>query len=210
MISAVLRVVLQHKDRRVIPVRTVRHRLHDPPDREIIVGNRCIRRRHARSRTRSVIVGQPQQHELRQLLAAAGLARLHEAGKLAQKFIGAQLIGIVEFEVGISRIEVPLELRLGRRVVRDQRNRVLVGTLAAAEVRWQRLPRLYFSARTRRRLRGRRATGWWNALRRVGTPRCGNELAIVAIESVCAAPNSPTGIPLPARSRRESPAFIGI
>ena len=164
------------------------------PNSQIVVGDRRVRRRRPRARARRVIVGQTQQHELRQLLAVAVLARLHEAGKLAQKLIGAKLIGIFEFEVGVVGIEVSPQFRLGRRVVRDQGNRVFVGALASAQLRGQVFSGLDLFARAiRRMLRGSAAglpdclsagprTTWWPRTRRSGG------------RSDCAAPGCPRDI----------------
>ncbi len=146
MVRAILRVVFQDKDRRVVPVGTVRHRLNHSTDREVIVGNGSVRRRQTRVRPRSVVIRQPQQNKLRHLLAAAARARFHKAGEFAQKFVSAKLVRIVKLEIGVLRIEMPLQLRLGGRVIGNQRDRVLIRILAAAEACRQLLARLHLAA----------------------------------------------------------------
>src|SRR5262249_56734952 len=56
MIEAVLRIVLRHENRRLLPVPALRDRFNDAAEGEIVVGDRGARRRKARARPLCVIV----------------------------------------------------------------------------------------------------------------------------------------------------------
>ena len=66
VIAAVLRIVLQNKDGRVVPVRAMRKCFHHPAHRQVIVRHGRLRCRQARLRPEGVVVAQAQDHELRQ------------------------------------------------------------------------------------------------------------------------------------------------
>src|SRR5580704_12933004 len=100
MISAVLRVVLENKDSRVVPVSAVRDRFHHPTDCEIVIGNARGWSRLSRCGAVSVIVGQIKKNECRKLGSVTFLASANESVKLVQEFISPQLIGILRVKVG--------------------------------------------------------------------------------------------------------------
>jgi hypothetical protein len=79
-----------------------------------------------------VVVGQVKQDELRQFLPRA--TGSHELIKLAQELIGAQLVGIVGFEVGKERIIVIAQRGFGGTHAFQLRNRPRPRTRPAARV----------------------------------------------------------------------------
>src|SRR5665213_533873 len=50
VVGAVLRIVFENEERRIVPIGRVRNRLHSAANREIVVGHRRLRRRPARRR----------------------------------------------------------------------------------------------------------------------------------------------------------------
>src|SRR6185369_7336613 len=106
VVGAMLRVVFENEDSSVVPVRAVRDSLHDTANCQIIVRDRSGGAWHARLSAVRVVVGKIEQDELRQLSSLAFLARAHKSFKLVQKFVGAELIGILSIEIWKQRIEV--------------------------------------------------------------------------------------------------------
>src|SRR5271157_3921232 len=184
VIGAVLRIVFEHEDRRVVPVRAVREGFYHAAQSEVVIGYRRSRRRRSGTCAGCVVIGQPQQHELWQLLASATFARLHKPGEFTQKFIGAKLLGIFNSEVGVVRVEVSTQLWLGRRVIRNQGNRELVGALATTQLLRKIFPGLDFLARAIRRMVLGCAGGRRAVLLHVFAPPGVHELAVVAVGQV--------------------------
>ncbi len=42
VICAILRIIFQNEERRVVPIRRVRHRIYCAPNRQIVIGNRSL------------------------------------------------------------------------------------------------------------------------------------------------------------------------
>jgi len=106
VVGAILRVVFDHEDGGVIPIRAVGDGIDNPPKREIIIGDGCGRRRLPFCGAESVIIGKIEQDECGQLRSASLLSRADELGKVVEKFIGAELVGILNVEVGKVGINV--------------------------------------------------------------------------------------------------------
>src|ERR1019366_1089578 len=98
VVGAVLRIVFDDEDGGVVPVGTVGDGVDDAADRQIVVGDRGLRRGLAGTRASSVIVGQIEKRELRKFFG--GSFGFHELVELAEEFVGAELVGIVGIEVG--------------------------------------------------------------------------------------------------------------
>src|SRR5579884_2977253 len=96
MVGAILRVVLDYENRRVVPVRTVGDRLGDTSHGKIVVGYRRIWRRRAGLCAGGVVVGQTHQAKVRKLGAMTCFPGLYESCKLPQKFIGPELVRIFD------------------------------------------------------------------------------------------------------------------
>src|SRR5215217_211382 len=114
MVWSVLRVVFQHEDNSIFPVRRVGNSFHDSPEREVIVSHVCFRRWHSRTATRSVIAGEMHDLQVRQITTANKLL------KLFQPNIDANLIPNVHVESRIIRTRVWLERSL-HRVISNRR-----------------------------------------------------------------------------------------
>src|ERR1035437_10586989 len=97
VIGAVLRVVLDHEDGSVVPVRTMGDGIDHTAKRQVVIGYRGLRRRLAGTRTAGVVVGPVEQRELRKLLG--GSLRFPELAEFAEEFVGAELVGIVGIAV---------------------------------------------------------------------------------------------------------------
>ena len=100
VIGAVLRVVFDHEDGSVVPVRAVGDGIDNAAEREVVIGDRGLRRGLARTRASGVVVGKVEQRELRKLFGAS--LRFHKLVELAQEFVGAELVGIVGLKSGKS------------------------------------------------------------------------------------------------------------
>src|SRR5215470_8459729 len=112
----------------------------------------------SRTRASGVIIGQVEQDELRQLLR--GSLPFYEFVKLAEKFVGAKLVGIVGVEVGKERVEVISQSSFCRTHLVSYRNRPWPWAWTSArtsDVRWQRISFCDFGLGTRGRF-GRRGT----------------------------------------------------
>src|SRR5579872_2181073 len=94
VIGAVLSVIFDDENGGVIPVRTVRNSLDDAAHGKVVVGNAGGGLALPGAGCGGVVVGQAQQHEIRQLGALVLLARANKLFKLVQKLVGAQLVGI--------------------------------------------------------------------------------------------------------------------
>src|SRR5208282_2864398 len=104
VIGAILRVVLDDEDGGVVPVGTVGEGIDYAAYRQIVVGDRGLRRGLAGTRASGVVVGQVEERELRKFFGAS--LGFHELGEFAEEFVGAELVGIVGVEVGKLRIVV--------------------------------------------------------------------------------------------------------
>ena len=93
VIGAVLRVVFDDEDGGVVPVRAVGDGIDHAAERQIVVGDRGLRRGLAGTRASGVVVGQIEQRELRKFFG--GSLRFHKLVELAQEFVGAELVGII-------------------------------------------------------------------------------------------------------------------
>src|SRR6266571_1358740 len=107
VIGPILRVVLQHEDHRVLPEGTLRQRLDDPPQCEIVVRHVRSRRWLAGSRTGRVIIRQVK------YLQRWQLPRSHEFMKLSDPEVGARLIGYVEVPSRVRGVDVAEESGFG-------------------------------------------------------------------------------------------------
>ncbi len=105
MVGAILGIVFDDEDRRVIPVRTVRDRFDHAADRQIVVRDRGRGAWLAGRRAVGVIVRQIEKHECRQLGSLAFLAGANEILKLVEEKIGAKLVRIFRVEVRDSADE---------------------------------------------------------------------------------------------------------
>src|SRR5581483_223956 len=106
VVGAVLRVVFNDENGRVIPVRTVGDGFDYSTHRKIVVGDRSCRARLLRRGTVRVIVREVEQYERRQLVAVSVVSSPNETFKFVQELVGAELVGILRVEVRKSRIKV--------------------------------------------------------------------------------------------------------
>src|SRR5215470_5850741 len=93
VIGTVLRVVFENEDGGVFPVGTVRDRLDDAAEGEIVIGNVGGRSRAPGPCASGVVVGQMHRDELREFPLFALPASSDEAIELREKLVGAQLVG---------------------------------------------------------------------------------------------------------------------
>ncbi len=149
VVRAALRIVFQDEERRVVPERGVRDRLHCPAHRQIVVCHGSFRRRAARRRSRRMIVGQPQHDEVRHRVLA-GLFIHNPPRQMLLEDVFPHLVRHPQVEVRSLRRKVPHQLRLGRPVCLDQRDRPRPLVHAAAPHIRQRLARLHLVARRAR------------------------------------------------------------
>lgn len=112
MVGAVLRIILNQENGRVIPIRAMRHRIHHASDCQIVVSNGGSGRRLANPRSASVIIGQPELNELRQFVCAA--TSFYKFIKLAKKLVGTKLVRVINREIRVQRINVIALRLLGR------------------------------------------------------------------------------------------------
>ena len=106
MVGAVLGIVFENEDGSVFPVGAVRDSIDQAADGEIVIGHRGLWSGHAGSSAGGVIVGKAEHHEVRELFATARLTGFDEAVELVQEFISAQLVRIVNPEIGEVGIEM--------------------------------------------------------------------------------------------------------
>ena len=106
----------QNEDRRIIPVRAVRDRVHHAAHCQIVV-------RHRGRRTWPLRASFPpydrQENKARrtpaiQIPPLVRLARVIISGKFVQKLVRAKLVGIIRIEVRIQRIKVIAQHRFRR------------------------------------------------------------------------------------------------
>ena len=133
MVGAVLSIVFDDEDGGVVPVRAVGDGVNDTTHGQVIVCNAGLGRGRAGLGSSGVVVRKPNQTEGGQRFAFAGLTGGDEVGEFAQEFVGAELIGILNFEVWIFRIEMIAQVSLRSRVVCHQWDFILIRTFAAAQ-----------------------------------------------------------------------------
>ena len=112
MVGAILGVVFDDEDRRVVPVRTVRDGFDHAADREIVVRDRGRRARLAGRRAVGVIVRQIEQDEGWQLGSLAFFAGANKILKLVEEKVGAQLVRIFRVEIREPGMKVVPQGRL--------------------------------------------------------------------------------------------------
>ena len=105
VVCTVLCIVFEDKDRSVLPIRTMRNRVHHSSKSEIVIGYSCGGRGNPRLSGRRVIVGQAQQDELWHRVVS-GSALRDELLELVKELVSAKLIGKIQIEIRIPRIEV--------------------------------------------------------------------------------------------------------
>ncbi len=147
VVGPVLRIVLQDEDRRIVPERRVRHRLHQPAHRQVVVRHRRLRRRPALHRPCGVVIRQPDGDVVRH-----GVCARRTVGdpplKVPQENIQPNLVRHAQVEVRRLRGKVPHQLRLGRHISRQQRNRPRPPVHPATPFRGNLLARLDRAPRT--------------------------------------------------------------
>jgi hypothetical protein len=111
VVAAILRVIFEDEEGRVVPERRVRNGFDGAANRKVIVGHRRLRRRSAGTRARRVIVAQPQKDEVRHGVFALFLFR-NPALQMAQEDFDAHLVGHAQFEVRRFLGEVAHQFRL--------------------------------------------------------------------------------------------------
>src|SRR5216684_4664302 len=132
VIGAVLRVVFEDEDGGIVPVGTMRNGIDDPAEREIVIGDRRLRSWLAGTRASGVVIGQVEQRELRKFFG--GSLRFHKFIELAEKFVGAELVGIVGIEVWELRIIVLAQRGFCGTHTLHLRNRPRPGTWPTARI----------------------------------------------------------------------------
>ena len=116
VVGTVLRVVFEHHDRRVAPVRAARDGLHEAAERVVVVGDEELRRRVARGHACRVIVGQAQDRQRGKMIAGAGPEVCDVLLEVVEP--GAEAGRALESRVSLSRADhrVDRRIRSGRRV----------------------------------------------------------------------------------------------
>jgi hypothetical protein len=109
VVGARLRVVLNDEDHRVLPIRTVRERLHDPPKSEVVVGHARARRALARPAGGQVVHRQPHDFKLWHVAVA------HIALEFGDPHISALLVLRHQIHRDVVRIHVGAQVVLRHR-----------------------------------------------------------------------------------------------
>ncbi len=110
VVRSVLRVVLDHEDRHLLPEPALAQPLDDPSERQVVVADAGRHRPLARRGARRVVIRQLEDHQPRHL------AGFLEAGQLLEEAIGSLRVGIVHVEASVHGVEVALErFHVGRR-----------------------------------------------------------------------------------------------
>src|SRR3954468_15997411 len=92
VVRSILRIVFEHENCGILPIRAVRDGFDDAAEREVVVGNHRARSPGAWRGAARVIVTQPDDRELRQVSLLLELTELFEPD------IGALLVGNAEIE----------------------------------------------------------------------------------------------------------------
>ena len=104
VIGAVLRVVLQNEDRRILPVPAGGDRFDDPAQRQVVLRDHGARRRIACARVGRMVPSQAQDREARQIAVLFKLPKLLQPDVHAAAIGGHQVEGRV---IGIDRAFEP-------------------------------------------------------------------------------------------------------
>src|SRR5690349_1241352 len=133
VIRAVLRVVFQNKDSRVVPVGAIGDSLDDAANCKVIVRQGSRWPRLAGLRAFGVIVGQVHDYQIGERVLAGPAVTL-ELLELVQELVGAKLVGILDAEHWVERIEVVAQLGLGGEADADHRYGPWIGAGPAARI----------------------------------------------------------------------------
>ena len=133
VVGAVLGVVFEDEDGGVVPVRAMRNGIGDAADGEIIIGNGSGGTGLAFLAAGGVVIRQAKKDELRHGVFA-GFAGRDKAVEFVQEFVGAELIGVGNFEIREERIEVIAKLNLRGDIFGEDGNVPGIGTGPAARV----------------------------------------------------------------------------
>src|SRR5579859_2317606 len=161
MIGAILRVILEHENCRVIPIGAMRYRIHHASDRQVVISNGGSRCRFANPGSASVIVRQPQLNEPRQFVCAA--TSFYKSVKFAKKLVGTELVRVFNREIRVQSVNVISLSPLGRPNAFQPRNWPRPGarpSIRIAGACGQPLSRFDFARRARCRNRRWRALPW--------------------------------------------------
>src|SRR5215213_943634 len=107
MVRSILRIIFDDEENSILPVRRIRYCFNHSSQREIIVGHVRLRRASSGTSTGSVISGQVNNLERREITPA------HKLLKLLQPDISAGLIGNREVVSRILATGITVERRLG-------------------------------------------------------------------------------------------------
>src|SRR2546428_949180 len=199
VIGAVLSIVFQNEDGRVIPVRTMGDGLHYAAEGKIVVSYIGGRAGLTRPSAASVIVRKIEQDKGRQLSSVALLASTHKTFELVEELVSAQLVWVLRAEVRIQRIEVIAQHGLARLHALEHRYRPRPragGAVRLADIGRQGFALVNFTLRTRCREWRRCAFLGRSSLLFCIAPLSLYKLAIVAISEAVAGdviPEKPGG-----------------
>src|ERR1700726_828043 len=132
VVGAILRVVSEHEDGSIVPVRTVGNGVDYAAEREIVVGDRGVWSWLAGTRASGVVVGQVEQRELWKFFG--GSLRFHKLTEFAEEFVSAELVRVVGIEVRELRSVVVTQRGFGGTHALHLRNRPGPGTRPAPRI----------------------------------------------------------------------------
>ena len=183
VVGTVLGIVFEDEESGVVPIRAVRDGVHDAAYGEIVVGEGSGRSGHVELAAGGMVIGETKLDELRHGVAAC-LAGGDELAEFVEEFVGAELIGIIELEIGGARIEMAAEFGSGSDVLGEDRDGPGIRARAAAgiaDILGKRLSRIDDRARAGDAGDFRRAVGWGVLAFRFIAPAADDEFAVVAI-----------------------------
>src|SRR5579862_121177 len=154
MVGTVLGIIFENEDSRIVPIGAVRNGVDHSPQSQIVIGHRCGGARPVGTRAPGVIIWKIEQHKgwKLKIIAFVRSSRTNVGPEFIQKFIGAELVGIVGVEVRKERVEVIAQHCLGGLDPLEQWHGPRPRTRDAmwiTDIVGQHLPLFYIAARAR-------------------------------------------------------------